>query len=418
MPAKPRSKRSTELQTQADPPIAEVTAAATPEATNAPERLPTALVYDDAFLDHHVPKGFPEEPVRLEASIKTIEALIAQGDLPANLVLRLPPRPASTPELIAVHEQWYVDRVRHAVEAAMEEAENDAGEGRPRRLATEVYVSPGSWRAATLAAGAPLVALDAIGEGRARNGYALVRPPGHHASAQQAMGFCIFNNVAVAARYAQQRWGWRRVLIVDYDVHHGNGTQDIFWEDGEVCYFSTHQFPWYPGTGASSERGAGAGLGTTVNVPLPAGSGWSVYDPIFRQVLWPVADRFKPDVILLSAGFDAHWQDPLGEMRLSNAAYSDLSLHVCELADTYCDGRLVAVQEGGYNIEAVRQCAATLLFALIGSDRVVDDLGDAPPMDFRWNEEAIVAALYELHDLAGYRRKPRMPQVREGYSNQ
>ncbi len=168
--------------------------------------------------------------------------------------------------------------------------------GRPRSFATEVYLSPGSYQAALLAAGAPLVALDAIGEGRARNGYALVRPPGHHARPSHAMGFCLFNNVAVAARYAQQRWGWQRVLIVDYDVHHGNGTQEMFWEDGDVCYFSTHQFPYYPGTGASSERGEGAGLGATVNVPLPAGSGWSVYDPIFRQVLWPVADRFKPDV--------------------------------------------------------------------------------------------------------------------------
>jgi acetoin utilization deacetylase AcuC-like enzyme len=378
-----------------------------------PPHLPTALVYDDAFLEHHVPAGFPEVPARLELSIKTIEALIEQGSLPRELVLRLAPRPATTDELTAVHRLWYVDRVRHAVEAAQASMESGGEEEeRPRKLATEVYVSPGSWRAATLAAGAALVALDAIGEGRARNGYVLVRPPGHHASAEQAMGFCIFNNVAVAARYAQQRWGWRRVLIVDYDVHHGNGTQDIFWEDGEVLYFSTHQFPWYPGTGASSERGEGAGLETTVNVPLPAGSGWSVYDPIFRQVLWPVADRFKPDVILLSAGFDAHWQDPLGEMRLSTAAYSDLSLHVRELADEYCDGRLVAVQEGGYNLEAVRQCAATLLFALTGSDRVVDDLGEAPPLDFRWNEQAIIAALYELHDLAGYRRKPRKPQVR------
>jgi acetoin utilization deacetylase AcuC-like enzyme len=378
-----------------------------------PQRLPTALVYDDAFLEHHVPAGFPEVPARLELSIKTIEALIEQGSLPREQVLRLAPRPATTDELTAVHAGWYVDRVRHAVEAAQASMESTGDEGRPRKLATEVYVSPGSWRAAKLAAGAALVALDAIGEGRARNGYALVRPPGHHASAEQAMGFCIFNNVAVAARYAQQRWGWRRVLIVDYDVHHGNGTQDIFWEDGEVLYFSTHQFPWYPGTGASSERGEGAGLGMTVNVPLPAGSGWSVYDPIFRQVLWPVADRFKPDVILLSAGFDAHWQDPLGEMRLSTAAYSDLSLHVRELADEYCEGRLVAVQEGGYNLEAVRQCAATLLFALTGSDRVVDDLGEAPPLEFRWNEQAIIAALYELHDLAGYRRKPRRPQVRE-----
>ena len=263
MPGKPRTKRPAGGQpASAEQSTVEAVEAPAAEAADQLQlRLPTALVYDDAFLDHHVPEGFPEVPVRLEASIKTIEALIERGDLPAKQVLRMLPRPASMDELTAAHEQWYVDRVRHAVEAATEGMEGTGYESRPRKLATEVYVSPGSWRAATLAAGSALVALDAIGEGRARNGYALVRPPGHHASAHQAMGFCIFNNVAVAARYAQRRWGWKRVLIVDYDVHHGNGTQDIFWEDGDVCYFSTHQFPWYPGTGASSERGRGRGTG-------------------------------------------------------------------------------------------------------------------------------------------------------------
>jgi acetoin utilization deacetylase AcuC-like enzyme len=179
-----------------------------------------------------------------------------------------------------------------------------------------------------------------------------------------------------------------------------------------VVYFSTHQYPWYPGTGASSERGVGAGLGATVNVPLPAGSGWSVYDPIFRQVLWPVADRLKPDVILLSAGFDAHWRDPLGQMRLSTADFSDLTLEVIEIAERYCDGRLVVVQEGGYNLNALAQCASTMMVALTGSDGIVDNLGQPPPTEFRWNEEAIIQSLYELHGLAGYRRKARQPWTR------
>jgi acetoin utilization deacetylase AcuC-like enzyme len=148
-------------------------------------------------------------------------------------------------------------------------------------------------------------------------------------------------------------------------------------------------------------------MGATINVPLPAGSGWSVYDPIFRQVLWPVADRFKPDLVLLSAGFDAHWLDPLAEMRLSTADFSDLTLEVIDIADRYCEGRLVVVQEGGYHLDAMAQCAATVLVNLTGSDGIVDNLGEPPLLDQRWNDEAIVAALYEIHDLAGYRRKAR-----------
>ena len=375
-----------------------------PSEVADPAQRPTALVYDAAMLGHHVPHEFPEVPDRLERGIAMIEGLIAEETLAADRVLRLDARSATHDELATVHTPAYITKVQMAVERLKERAGGDTD---PVKFATDVYISPGSFTAATLAAGAPLVALDAIGEGRARNGYALVRPPGHHARPAQAMGFCLFNNVAVAARYAQRRWGWQKVLIVDYDVHHGNGTQEMFFDDADVVYFSTHQFPWYPGTGASTEMGTDAGKGATINVPLPPGSGWSVYDPVFRQVLWPVADRMKPDVVLLSAGFDAHWKDPLGDMRLSNADFSDLTLEVAEIADRYCDGRLVVVQEGGYHLDAVAQCMATTLVALTGSDGIVDTLGLAPPMHSRWNDEAIVNALYQLHDLAGYRRKPR-----------
>jgi acetoin utilization deacetylase AcuC-like enzyme len=390
----------------------QVAAASEVGATPNSERqapLPTALVYDPAFLDHLVPDDFPEQPERLSRSMEIIEQALAARPEVAERVLRLSPRPATLDELTTVHEADYIELVRRTVERAMEGAGFEAA---PRRLASEVYVSPGSYTAALLAAGAPLVALDAIGEGRVRNGYALVRPPGHHARPAQAMGFCIFNNVAVAARYAQRRWGWNNVLIVDYDVHHGNGTEEMFYSDPSVVYFSTHQFPLYPGTGASTDMGEGPGLGATINVPLPAESGWSVYDPIFRQVLWPVADRFRPDVILVSSGFDAHFRDPLSDMLLCNADFSDFTLEILEIADRYCDGRVVLVQEGGYDLDAVATCAATVLFALTGSDTVVGDLGSPPPTQGRWNDEAIVQALYQLHDLAGYRRKARRVHIR------
>jgi acetoin utilization deacetylase AcuC-like enzyme len=376
-------------------------------------RLPTAFVTGNLMLDHRAPAGFPERPERLATALELIEALIRADTLPADRLLRLRTRAATDDELAAVHDKAYVARVHHAV-ADLMPLDLDAEPFQPtpiRRFATDVYLSPGSGLAATHAAGAALVALDAVAAGQARNGYALVRPPGHHASQAEAMGFCIFNNVAVAARYAQLRHGWEKVLIVDFDVHHGNGTQDIFYSDSTVTYFSTHQYPWYPGSGAVNETGVGKGQGTTINVPVPAGSGWSVFDPIFRQVLWPVADRFKPDVVLVSAGFDAHFrEDPgLGELRLSTPDFSDLMLELLQIADRYCEGRLVAIQEGGYDLTALSQCAATLLVALTGSDGIVDTLGQPEPLSFRWNDEAIIQALYQVHELAGYRRKARRP---------
>jgi acetoin utilization deacetylase AcuC-like enzyme len=383
----------------------------TPQSGAAAPRLPTAFVTGNLMLDHRAPAGFPERPERLATAIELIEALIREGTLPASRLLRQRTRAATDDELAAVHDPAYIARVHHAVAELMpDDLDADPFQAMPvRRFATDVYLSLGSAVAATHAAGAALVALDAIAAGQARNGYALVRPPGHHASQAEAMGFCIFNNIAVAARYAQRRHGWSKVLIVDFDVHHGNGTQDIFYHDPTVTYVSTHQYPWYPGSGAVNETGAGDGKGTTINVPVPAGSGWSVFDPIVRQVLWPVADRFKPDLLLVSAGFDGHFrEDPgLGELRLSTPDFSDMVLELQEIADRYCEGRLVAIQEGGYHLTALSQCAATLLVALTGSDGIVDTLGQPEPLNFRWNEEAIIQALYQVHDLAGYRRKAR-----------
>jgi len=207
-----------------------------------------------------------------------------------------------------------------------------------------------------MAAGGVLRAVDAIMAGQAANAFCAVRPPGHHALESKAMGFCIFNNVAIGARYVQGKYKLPRVLIVDWDVHHGNGTEAEFYDDPNVLYFSVHQYPFYPGTGAESDRGRGEGLGSTINVPLPAGSGGGVYLEAFEKVLRPAAMEFRPDFVFISAGFDAHRHDLLGGMDLTAEGFAELTEVVMEIAEKCCEGRLVSVLEGGYNIEALAAC--------------------------------------------------------------
>lgn len=219
------------------------------------------------------------------------------------------------------------------------------------------------------------------------------------------MGFCLFNNVAVAARYAIDHHGLERVMIIDYDVHHGNGTQEIFYEDPRVLYFSLHQAPFYPGTGLSDERGEGPGLGTTINVPLPAKTGYETYEPIFRQVLAPAADRFNPQLILVSAGFDAHWNDPLGDMRISTAGFAQLTKIIIDLAQSLCSGRLVMVQEGGYSLDAMGACVATCVNFLLGDDAAVDSMGPAPDILYHINNDVLISELRRIHQLTGYRMR-------------
>jgi len=362
--------------------------------------MTTAFVYDPLFLEHRPPPAHPESPQRLDVIVAQLERL---HWLDRPEVLRLAPRPASIEELAAVHTRDYIRSIEEQAERGV------------RKLDTDTYLSSRSYEVARLAAGAPLVALDAILEGRGENGYALVRPPGHHALPARAMGFCLFNNIAVAARYALDHHNLKRVMIVDYDVHHGNGTQEVFYEDPRVLYVSTHQFPWYPGSGSSDEMGAGAGLGTTVNIPLPAGTDWPVFDAVIRQVMAPLADRFQPELLLVSAGFDAHWRDPLGELRLANIDFAMITRLLKQIAQDYCNGRILLVQEGGYDLDALAQSAASCFNVLLGGNEVVDTLGDAPPAPSRWNPDPIVEALRDLHHLVGYRRRPQPPQVRKGW---
>ncbi|HET9920175.1 MAG TPA: histone deacetylase [Ktedonobacteraceae bacterium] len=360
--------------------------------------MTTALIYDPIFLEHKTPPRHPERPQRMEMAIKVIEAL---GWLERDGLVLLEPRAASEDELALIHERDYIHEVQAAAEKA---ARVQASGGKESHFfATDTYVSAKSYEAASKAAGAPLTAIDAIMRGEIDNAYCLVRPPGHHAVAESAMGFCLFNNVAIAAKYALEQHGLERVMIIDYDVHHGNGTQEAFYYDPRVLYFSTHQAPFYPGTGEWDERGEGEAEGTTINVPLPASSGYETYEPVFRQLMSHAADRFHPQLILVSAGFDAHWNDPIGQMNLSTAGFNKLNEIIIDLAKHLCDGRLVMVQEGGYDLDAMGGCVATCINQLLGDDAAVDSLGKAPDIQYRINTDALIAELRRVHGLTGYR---------------
>jgi acetoin utilization deacetylase AcuC-like enzyme len=272
-------------------------------------------------------------------------------------MLRVPPRAATEDEVAACHTRKYIEVVKHDVAHDYE------------ALSTgDTALSAESLAIALQAVGGVLNAVDAVIERRAQNAFCVVRPPGHHATPDRGMGFCIFNNVALAARYAQRRHGIERVLIADWDVHHGNGTQDIFYADGSVFFFSTHQHPWYPGTGRPDETGDGAGLGTTLNCPFPAGAGRAEIMGAFQDKLLPAARDFKPDLVLISAGFDSRLGDPLGRFTLSDTDFADLTTLLLEIADTYAGGRLVSVLEGGYSLEGLASAAVAHVNALREAD--------------------------------------------------
>jgi acetoin utilization deacetylase AcuC-like enzyme len=304
----------------------------------------TGLVYDERFLLHRAPYEHPEHPGRLEAIRDHFEAegLIGRCD-------RVEAREASDEELTAIHTRGLIEAIRATSLRDWTQLDPDT------------YACRNSAQAARLAAGGLAELTTRVVRGELANGLALLRPPGHHAEADLAMGFCLFNNVAVAARAAQAA-GAERVLVVDWDVHHGNGTQHSFWDDPSVLYFSTHQFPFYPGTGAVDELGGPHGRGGTVNVPLPPGMGDAEYLAAFDRILLPIAESFRPDLVLVSAGFDAADGDLLGEMRVTPAGFGAMTSRLQRLAG----GRVVLALEGGYNLEAISQSAAQCLRVLLG----------------------------------------------------
>jgi acetoin utilization deacetylase AcuC-like enzyme len=262
--------------------------------------------------------------------------------------------------------------VREATDAELERVHTPAHltqlrslEGAHTQLDADTASSPQSWRAARLAAGAAIGAVELVMRGRSRNAFALVRPPGHHAVPDHAMGFCLLNNVALAAEAARHE-GAERVLVLDWDVHHGNGTQDHFWARRDVLYQSIHQYPFYPGSGAVEEVGTGEGLGFTVNCPLPGGQGDGDYSAVFQDLLLPVATAFRPQIILVSAGFDAHREDPLGGMRVTERGFAGMCSALVQLADSLCSGRLVLVLEGGYALGGLSRSVHACLEVMAG----------------------------------------------------
>ena len=309
----------------------------------------TGLVYDPRYLEHDMGAGHPESPNRLRAIMQQLEQT---GTL--KQLTRIEPRRAEDEWITQVHTLRYVASL----------AEHAPASGRVS-LDADTSMSPGSLTAAYLAAGGVLAAVDAIMSKQVDHAFCAVRPPGHHAEANRAMGFCLFNNVAIVTRYVQRRHGLQRVLIVDWDVHHGNGTQHSFEDDPSVLFFSTHQFPHYPGTGRDSERGRGPGEGFTINVPMEAGEGDEEYRRVFQQVLVPAAEAFKPDFVVISAGFDAHKDDPLASMELTQAGYAELTGIVVGIAKRHAHGRILSSLEGGYNLPALAASVDSHLTALL-----------------------------------------------------
>ena len=302
-------------------------------------------------MHHDTGAGPPEGSDRLAAILHQL----AGGPL-WDKVVHLQAREAHREALLRVHSQPHLDQI-----AALDQVD------RPVQITADTTGSPGTHRAALLAAGAPMTAIDAILAGRADNAFCCIRPPGHHAEFDQIMGFCFFNNVAVAAHYLRAECGIERVAIIDWDVHHGNGTQHTFESDESVLFFSIHQYPHYPGTGAAGERGFGAGQGLTLNIPVSAGSTDGDFLHHFEETLAPALANFQPEFILLSAGFDAHRSDPLGQILLSEEGYGKLSKQVLNMAANHCQGRLVSLLEGGYDLAATAASVTTHLRELLAA---------------------------------------------------
>src|SRR5258706_975334 len=341
--------------------------------------MTTAYITDTRFAAHTL-TGHAEFAGRLTA----VHEVMNEHRLQSRM-RELTPVATSDQQLRAVHNDDYLQLL------AWTETQKGL------QLGPDTYVLPVSFGVAKLASGAAICAVDAVLNGEVNNALVCARPPGHHATQNMGMGFCLLSNIAIAARHACNAHGLSRVMIVDYDVHHGNGTQDVFYADPGVMFLSTHQYPWYPGTGAVEETGEGAGVGTTVNVPVPAGAGDEGYAQIFEQIVWPVAKRFQPELLMVSAGFDAHWADPLGNIQLSLPGYGHLTRELIKIADELCGGKIIFVLEGGYNLTSLSHGVLNVGDALLGESQVLDPLGF--PQDKEVDLNKLINQVKRIHKL-------------------
>ena len=316
----------------------------------------TGIVKDRRYLGHGSEFTHPETPQRLIS----IYEMLDNPDM-AWKFTGIDARHATREELERVHRSSYIDFIAQTAGKKM------------TMLDPDTVATAETYDAARLAAGGFMNAIDSVVSGETDNAFALVRPPGHHAQTAEAAGFCIFNNIAIGARHALARWGMERILIVDWDLHHGNGTAETFYEDRQVLYFSTHQSPAYPGTGSLEETGKGPGLGYTINVPLRPGADDAFYLRIFREILCPVVREFRPEVILVSAGFDIYIGDPLGEMKVTPEGFACLTRVLLTLADECCNGRVAIVLEGGYNVLGLTRSVRAVLLELFGETRATEE---------------------------------------------
>ena len=343
--------------------------------------MKVGYVYDPIYLKHDTGQHV-ENAKRLEAIISHLE----ETGLEQQLTL-VEPRAASVEEISLVHHEQYISHIQDV-------AQRGGG-----WLDADTVMSPDSYEVALYAAGGVIRAAEAVMDGEVGSAFALVRPPGHHATSRQAMGFCLFNNIAIAAEYALARYKLERILIIDFDVHHGNATHETFYDNPHVLYTSTHQYPFYPGTGSVEETGSGEARGATINIPLPAGCGDSEYLQVFEQIIVPAARRFKPQLILVSAGYDTHWADGLALMQVSATGFAQMARIIKGLADELCEGRLVFSLEGGYHLTALAASAKATFDVLLGNTSIDDPLGQSPRSFEAPRIDSLIKAIKEIHNL-------------------